>query len=219
MKTEAKNYRYFNRLPRFIAALILICVSFLSAIESYAQYTFKNAPIGGGGFVTGLITHPTTGDRYCRTDVGGAYRWDATNNKWVQLLDWLNDSQGDLYGVEALALDPQNANNVYLLCGTNYTGSGKSAILKSTDKGNTFTYTDLTAKFKVHGNGSGRGNGERLAVDPHNSNILYCGTRANGLWKSTDAGVTWNQAWTGVTTTANGNGICFVLYDTASSVV
>lgn len=34
--------------------------------------------------------------------------------------------------------------------------------------------------------------GERLAVDPQNSNILYFGARSgNGLWKSTDAGVTW----------------------------
>ena len=191
----------------------------LNVFSQTTGYVWKNAPIGGGGFVTGIVTHKTSGDRYCRTDVGGAYRWDATNNKWVQLLDWLDDSQSDLYGVEALALDPQNANNVYMLCGTNYVGTGKSALLKSTDKGNTFTYTDLTAKFKVHGNGSGRGNGERLAVDPKNSNILFCGTRANGLWKSTDAGVTWNLAWSGVTTTANGNGICFVLFDPAGSVI
>ncbi|HET7732831.1 MAG TPA: hypothetical protein VFK73_03255, partial [Paludibacter sp.] len=216
-KTSALN-SYYSR-SRFLAILLLICVIPVTTFKLNAQFVSKNAPIGGGGFVTGLITHPTSGDRYCRTDVGGAYRWDAANNKWVQLLDWLGDSQGDLYGVEALAVDPQNANNVYMLCGTNYTGSGKSAILKSTDKGNTFTHTDLTAKFKVHGNGNGRGNGERLAVDPHNSNILYCGTRANGLWKSTDAGVTWNQAWSGVTTTANANGICFVLYDPAGSVV
>ncbi|HEY8934792.1 MAG TPA: RICIN domain-containing protein [Cyclobacteriaceae bacterium] len=192
------------------------------SFQSFGQtvpYNWKNAPIGGGGFVTGIVTHKTSGDRYCRTDVGGAYRWDATNNKWVQLLDWLGDSQGDLYGVEALALDPQNANNVYMLCGTNYNGNGKSAIIKSTDKGNTFTVIDLTSKFKVHGNGDGRGNGERLAVDPKNSNILYCGTRANGLWKSTDAGLTWSQAWSGVTTTTNGNGICFVLFDPSSSVV
>ena len=91
--------------------------------------------------------------------------------------------------------------------------------LKSTDKGNTFTYTDVTAKFKTHGNGNGRGNGERLAVDPKNSNILFCGTRDNGLWKSTDGGVTWNQAWNGVTTTSNGNGICFVQFDPSGSVV
>jgi hypothetical protein len=219
MKTKTKNFRSFFNPPRFIAALMLIWVSLISAIESYAQYTVKNAPIGGGGFVTGIVTHKTSGDRYCRTDVGGAYRWDAANGRWIQLLDWINESENGFIGVEALALDPQNANNVYMLAGTSYINDGRTAILKSTDKGNTFTYTDVTSKFKAHGNGSGRGNGERLAVDPKNSNILFCGTRANGLWKSTDGGVSWNQAWTGVTSTSNGNGICIVLFDPASSVV
>ncbi len=105
-----------------------------------------------------------------------------------------------------------------MLCGTSYLNGGRTAILKSTDKGNTFTYTDVTSKFTANGNGNGRGNGERLAVDPNNSNILLCGTRANGLWKSTDGGVTWNLAWNGVTTTSNGNGICFVLYDPSGGV-
>lgn len=207
-------------------SLGLLCLFFLvnlfQAYEVKAQtsgYTWKNAPIGGGGFVTGIVTHKTSGDRYCRTDVGGAYRWDAATNKWVQLLDWFNEAENGFYGVDALALDPQNANNIYMLCGTSYINSGRTAILKSTDKGNTFTYTDVTTKFKTHGNGNGRGNGERLAVDPKNSNILFCGTRENGLWKSTDAGVTWNLAWNGVTTTANGNGICFVLFDPSGSVV
>jgi xyloglucan-specific exo-beta-1,4-glucanase len=202
----------------------LLCIGF--GFESYnlnaqitANYVWKNAPIGGGGFVTGIITHRGSGDRYCRTDVGGAYRWDAANNKWIQLLDWLSESENGFMGVDALAIDPQNANNVYMLCGTDYINNGRTAILKSTDKGNTFTYTDVTSKFKTHGNGNGRGNGERLAVDPNNSNILFCGTRSNGLWKSTDAGVTWNLAWSDVTTTANGNGICFVLFDPSSSVV
>ncbi len=187
--------------------------------QTTASYVWKNAPIGGGGFVTGIVTHRTSGDRYCRTDVGGAYRWDAANNKWIQLLDWINESENGFIGVESLALDPQNANNVYMLCGTSYINGGRTAILKSTDKGNTFTYTDVTAKFKAHGNGNGRGNGERLAVDPKNSNILFCGTRANGLWKSTDGGITWNLAWSGVTTTPNENGICFVVFDPSSSVV
>lgn len=35
----------------------------------------------------------------------------------------------------------------------------------------------------------GRGTGERLAVDPKNSEIIFFGARSgNGLWKSTDAG-------------------------------
>lgn len=40
----------------------------------------------------------------------------------------------------------------------------------------------------------GRGAGERLVIDPNNQNLLYLGARSgHGLWKSTDAGVTWNR--------------------------
>ena len=40
----------------------------------------------------------------------------------------------------------------------------------------------------------GRGAGERLVIDPNNHNLLYLGARSgHGLWKSTDAGLTWNR--------------------------
>ena len=32
-----------------------------------------------------------------------------------------------------------------------------------------------------------------IAIDPHNSNRVYCGTWNNGLWKTDDNGQTWNQ--------------------------
>lgn len=201
--------------PRFIVALWLILICF-SQTKLNAQ-TYGNVAFGGGGFITGIISHKTSGDVYCRTDVGGVYRWDAANSKWIPLLDWNSEDETTYQGVEALALDPQNANNLYLFAGTDYFNSGKTAILKSTDKGNTFSIVDVTSKFKTHGNALGRGNGERLAVDPNNGNVLFCGTKANGLWKSTDAGLTWNLAWNGVTTTSNGNGICFVVFDPSSA--
>src|SRR5689334_9846680 len=73
---------------------------------------------------------------------------------------------------------------------TNSWDPNPGAIIRSKDRGNTWASTDLP--FKVGGNMPGRGTGERLAVDPKNSNILYFGARSgNGLWKSTDAGVTW----------------------------
>lgn len=207
---------YIHNVKIFFLYLMLV---FSPVLTNAQTYTCNQAPIGGGGFVTGILTHQTSGDIYCRTDVGGAYRWDATTSKWVQLLDWISDEERNFSGVEALALDPQNANNVYMLCGLDYYDFGKTAILKSTDKGNTFTVIDVTSKFKAHGNGMGRSNGERLTVDPHNSNVLFCGTRRNGLWKSIDGGINWNLAWNGVTTTPNDNGICFVVYDPLSSVV
>jgi xyloglucan-specific exo-beta-1,4-glucanase len=199
---------------RFIVAFSLLLFCFTQT-KLNAQ-TFGNVALGGGGFVTGIISHKTSGDVYCRTDVGGAYRWDAANSKWIPLLDWTSEDQTTYQGAEAIALDPQNANNLYILAGTSYFNNGKTAILKSTDKGNTFTEVVVTSQFMAHGNGYGRANGERLAVDPNNSNILFCGTRNNGLWKSTNAGLTWTQVWNGVTTTSNGNGLCFVVFDPSS---
>jgi len=202
--------------PQFIVAFLLILFCF-SQTKLSAQ-TFGNVAFGGGGFITGIVHHPTSGDVYCRTDVGGAYRWDATNSKWIPLLDWNSEDELTYQGVEALALDPQNANNLYLFCGTDYFNGGKTAILKSTDKGNTFSIVEVTSQFKTHGNSLGRGNGERLAVDPNNSNILFCGSQANGLFKSTNGGSNWTLAWNGVTTTSNGNGINFVVFDPSSAV-
>lgn len=70
---------------------------------------------------------------------------------------------------------------------TNDWDPNEGSIIKSTDRGETWTATELP--FKVGGNMPGRGMGERLAVDPQNSDIIYFGARSgNGLWKSTDAG-------------------------------
>ena len=96
------------------------------------------------------------------------------------------------WGIDALAVDPQDANKVFAATGmyTNSWDPNPGAIIRSSDKGATWASTDLP--FKVGGNMPGRGMGERLAVDPSNSKILYFGARSgNGLWKSTDAGVTW----------------------------
>src|SRR5206468_135439 len=68
------------------------------------------------------------------------------------------------------------------------------AILRSSDQGRTFQRTDVP--FKFGGNEDGRGNGERLAVDPQDGRILYLGTRHNGLWRSPDRGATWQRVTT-----------------------
>jgi xyloglucan-specific exo-beta-1,4-glucanase len=189
--------------------------------EAKAQttaYTWKNVAIGGGGFVSAII--PSKREQnlvYARTDVGGAYRWNASTSSWVPLLDWVSEDQVGFLGVEALAIDPQLPNRVYMLVGISYFNNGKTAILRSNDYGNTFTVTEVTNQFKAHGNGMGRQTGEKLVVDPNNSNILYCGTRWNGLFRSTDAGATWSRLSSlDVTTTPNENGISFVVLDGSS---
>lgn len=182
------------------------------------ESTFGSLAIGGGGFVTGIIPSTTEkGLMYARTDVGGAYRRDSLSDKWIPLLDWASTSQTGYMGVEAIALDPGNSNNVYMLVGTSYFNSGTTAILHSFDRGNTFAITNVTSLFTAHGNGMGRQTGEKLVVDPNLGTILFCGTRSKGLFKSTNSGLAWTRlAGLNVTTTTNGNGISFVLMDPTS---
>ena len=156
-------------------------------------YTWKSVQMVGAGFVDGFVFHPTAkGVRYARTDMGGAYRWNDAIKRWEPILDWVSYPDVNLMGVESIALDRADPNRVYLACGT-YTNarSPNGAILRSSDRGKTFQRTDVP--FKFGGNENGRGNGERMAVDPHDGNILYLGTRQAGLWRSTDRAVTWSK--------------------------
>ena len=160
----------------------------ISPVNS-VSYEWKSVPIVGGGFVDGIVFHPEApGVRYCRTDMGGAYRWDAASNQWTPLLDWISLDESNLQGVESIAIDPQNPQNVYIACGT-YTSSSNGAILCSYDGGRTFARVDVP--FTMGGNENGRGNGERMMVDPQNGNIIYMGTRLHGLWRSMDKGQSW----------------------------
>jgi photosystem II stability/assembly factor-like uncharacterized protein len=94
--------------------------------------------------------------------------------------------------VESITVDPNDAKRVYLACGT-YTNAGtpNGAILRSSDGGQTFERADVP--FKFGGNEDGRGNGERLAVDPLDGRVLFLGTRHDGLWRSEDRGATWSR--------------------------
>lgn len=157
------------------------------------RYVWKSVQMVGGGFVDGVVFHPTAKNvRYARTDIGGAYRWDPRSRSWTPIEDWLSFEDTNLMGAESIALDPNDANRVYLACGM-YTngGSPNAAILISRDRGKTFARSNLT--FKMGGNENGRGNGERLAVDPNDGRILYFGSRKNGLWKSTDYAASWHS--------------------------
>lgn len=187
---------------------------------SFGQnHEWGNVPIGGGGFVSAIIpSKDVDGLMYARTDVGGAYRWSVVEQKWESLLDWVSDDEVGFLGVESLALDPSDEATIYMSVGISYFNNGKSAILKSTDYGATFSIIDITNQFKVHGNGMGRQTGEKLVVDPVNSNILYCGTRWNGLFKSIDGATSWTKVTAfNPSATPNENGISMVVLDPSTA--
>ncbi|HZF90668.1 carbohydrate-binding protein [Streptomyces sp.] len=179
-----------------------------------APYKWKNAQVVGGGYVSGLVFNQREqGLLYARTDMGGAYRWNARAEKWIPLTDWLGEKDWNLLGIDSLATDPVDPDRLYLGAGT-YTNdwAGNGAILRSTDRGRTFERTELP--FKLGGNEDGRGAGERLVVDPSDNSNLLLGSRKNGLWRSTDHGASWRQveSFPVKDGAGSGAGISFVTY-------
>jgi hypothetical protein len=167
--------------------------------------SWTSAKWGGGGYVTGLIYHPTNSSLlYARTDVGGAYRWNATNSTWTPITDGIGwgGGEGRFHGVESLAVDPNNDQLVYMMTGDSANQDANGRIYISSDRGTTWTHYDLP--FAVGGNDDARAYGERLAVDPQNPTTLMYGSRKAGIWKSTDSGHTWSQLTGFSTTTTTG---------------
>src|ERR1051325_2023665 len=180
-----------------IRALLSITLVFaLTQLHAFAQsYTWRNVQIYGGGFIVGIVFNQTEPNLvYTRTDIGGAYRLHHATRRLVPLLDLISWDDWNLTGVASIATDPVNPNNVYLAAGT-YTNewtTQNGAILRSTDRGATWQRTMLP--FKLGGNMPGRGAGERLAIDPNRNSVIYLAAPSgNGLWRSTDSGVTWSK--------------------------
>jgi len=160
------------------------------------NYVYKSISIPGGGFVTGFVFHPTVENiLYCRTDIGGCYRFNFETETWISLIDHATDvTKWETYPL-GIALDRQNPSYVFTMVGD----FPIHKIGFSKDYGQHWTYFDAPHIDEqgnttwIHGNATGRSTGERIVVDPNNSDVLYVGTMGNGLWKTEDRCKTWTK--------------------------
>ncbi|HET8763760.1 MAG TPA: cellulase, partial [Rhodanobacter sp.] len=240
-RTAASHPGFFGRAARWrrprlgllgnlaaAAGLLALALGVHAGQPDAVAYRFTGVRIGGGGYVSGLLFHPSVrGLAYARTDVGGAYRWDQGSGRWQPLTDWITAKDENLLGIDSLAVDPSDPQWLYLAAGT-YTSAqaGNAAILRSHDQGRSFQRVDLP--FPLGGNELGRGNGERLAVDPNDGRVLFLGSRTAGLWRSDDHGAHWAKvdSFPAVATSPAASasnawrtqpiGIVFVVFDPAS---
>ncbi|MBP5378837.1 MAG: 1,4-beta-glucanase, partial [Ruminococcus sp.] len=198
-----------NRMKKTMAGLCALCLSFGSLSVSGTSDKVNTASaaskdisstmewdtlkIGGAGFVSGIVA----GDKemYLRTDVGGAYRYDYDQKRWVQLFGFINEDDRGLLSCKGIAIDPNDDLTAYFLCGCAYFSDAKTVIYKTTDGGKTFSGVDVTEHIQVHGNGDGRECIEPIAVDPDNPDTIYAGgdvtAGKSALIKSTDGGKSW----------------------------
>jgi hypothetical protein len=178
--------------------------------------------IRGGGFVTGLIVQ---GDSmYARTDVGGAYRFDKSNQRWEQMITTSSvktDRRPSDYQVEALGAAPSNPSIVYMLVGSTSAESPGARVLSSHDAGRSWSIHPTD--WYVGGNDAWRQSGARIAVDPSDPNVLFVGTRRNGLQLSRDGGGSWESVMApnlfDATSDLNNIGVTSLLIEPSSPIV
>ncbi len=207
------GYAFRRLFPALLAGLVA-AIFCLGPCRADDLYNWSPVKIGAGGFVTGFVTHPLDPTvRYCRTDVGNAYRWDNSAKQWTPMVIssptapfGLNAPAPAATGVESLAVDPRNTQIVYMAFAPAYSSDFAAqyagviatypaingTVYKSTDGGRTFTAGDLSIDMQAN-TVNWRSVGERMAVDPSNSSVIYYGSNDNGLWRSVNGGAHWSR--------------------------
>ncbi len=177
------------------------------------NYTWKPLKVGAGGWVVGMFVHPSERNLfYVRTDVSGAYRWNPKTSEWKQIVLSTNMpseyvSYATYGGVNSLVGAPSNPDIAYMAL--------RKQIFKSEDRGNTWTATSFNSKNITMNNGEGRQEGERLSIDPNNSDVVYYGSINNGLWVTLDGGVNWSNVTT-IPIGMSNHGVNTIVFDKES---
>jgi len=144
----------------------------------------------GSGTISGrtrsVVIDPTnTNVMYCGSVSGGVWKTTNGGGSWFPVTDFASN-----LAINTLVMDPANSNILYA-------GTGEGCfpidalrgigVLKTTDGGS--TWTTLT-NFSTPNPDYGYYYINKLVISSANSSILYAGM-IGGIWKSTDAGLSW----------------------------
>lgn len=147
-------------------------------------------PHNTGGRINTIALHPTNSNTiFVGCADGGIFKTADGGTTWAPVFD-----NAYALSVSEITIDKNNPQIMYVgtgdhvLGGYSHMGNG---IYKSTNGGSSWVQSGLTQVGTIG----------KIVIDPSNSNILYAATTGNpfisdnnrGLYKSTDAGVTWTQ--------------------------
>jgi cysteinyl-tRNA synthetase len=157
---------------------------------------WQPAGFGGAGNFDGVFFDQNQpGVVYAASDVTGIFRSADDGDHWEMRSVGLGN-----YEVSSFAVDPFDSNTLYAGAGAIST-SDKAGIYVSHDAGltwqhltSTFTNTITFRRWRTI---------NAIAPDPAQQGYLLSGSRQNGVWQSTDGGISWTQVYTAPLTSAS----------------
>ncbi|MCX8157919.1 MAG: hypothetical protein N3J91_16015 [Verrucomicrobiae bacterium] len=178
----------------------------MPAAAADPAWIWTSVAIEGGGLNSTVLAHPAVPDLiYARQDTAGVLRWDAKRQCWVSLMDWMPARFGSR-SCHAIAVDPapgsdeRRRGTIYASFGAYVNGTQENpegnALYRSFDYGATWTRIWDGARrqgqwgvpiLSFGGNLAERRQGEALAVDPANPDVLYVATLIDGVYRSLNA--------------------------------
>lgn len=144
---------------------------------------------GGVGRINVIAFHPTNSNIiYAGAPAGGLWKTTNGGSSWSPLTDGFA-----FWGVSGIAIDPGNANIIYILTGDGDGGSSRShGVWKTTNGGTTWTTTGLNWDATTTNK-----NGYKLLMHPTSSSTLFA-VESGDVYKTTNSGSTWTPITTGV---------------------
>jgi len=149
--------------------------------------------IGGGGYCTGGDMHPD-GTMITRVDVNSLYIGNVTlGAPWVNawnaagLPSTITGNPFYGSGCWEARIAPSNSSIIYAIFGGQ---SNTAYLIKTTDKCNTWAICPCLTLFNADPNGPNRTEGQKMAVDPANANVVYFSDSDGNIYVTTDGGTT-----------------------------
>ncbi len=179
-----------------LLAVLLLGYPLSGTPHRQANRTWKPAGFGGAGNFNAVYFDPAQpGVVYAASDVAGVLRSTDHGDHWEIRSSGLGN-----YEIDSFAVDPFDSNTLYAGVGA-LAQSEKAGIDVSHDAGKTWQH--LASTFTNRITFRRYRTATVIAPDPTKRGILLSGSRDNGIWRSTDGGLSWEQVYKPVPTRAS----------------